>query len=104
MKEKAEKNSSSNNRHMQVAEKESINDCQMFDSRTPKNPKEWNEDRVDSKVGKAAGISRMQIYKIEKIKETADEAELKDLRAGKKTINKSYMEKKREAKQEMAWF
>ena len=101
LKEKAEENSRTS-KSLEKFHKESVkNESQTFETRTPKTKKEKNEDCVDSKVGEAAGISRMQIYKIEKIKETADDKELEELRSGKKTINKSYMEKKREAKQEV---
>ena len=70
LREEAEENSSSNNRYMQTTEKETINDWQNFASRTSQEAqKDWDNSRVNAKLGKEAGISREQVRKIKKLKD-----------------------------------
>ena len=95
LREQAVESSFSNNRYMQATEKECHNDCQNFDSRKneqgcEKDHKDWNESRVDAQVGRLAGISREQVRKIEKLKETSNDQELQALRTGKVSIHKAY--------------
>ena len=80
---------------MQDAEKESINESQNFATRINKTKKERDEDCVNAQIGDIANISREQIRKIEKLKESCSEEEIKALRSGKVKIHKKFTEKNR---------
>jgi N6-adenosine-specific RNA methylase IME4 len=100
LREEAEENSRTS-KSLEKFYKESVNnDCQNFDSRTRQEAqKDWNNSRVNAKLGKEAGISREQVRKIKKLKESCSEEEIKDLRNGSLKIHKKFTEKKRETKQ-----
>lgn len=93
LREKAEKNSFSNNRYLQAAKKEGDNECSNLNTRRNLKDKEKNERRVDAQVAKVAGIGTTQIYKIEKLKRSATPEEIEELRRGKVSIHKKYVEK-----------
>ena len=104
LREVAEENSLKNNRYIQSAEKESINDSQNFESRRNETEKEkrerYNKDCVDAQIGATARLSREQIRRIEFLKETATPEDLEELRSGEKSINEKYTKIKKEQRQE----
>lgn len=61
LREKAEKNSSDNNRYTQATKKEANNECLNLNTRGNLIDKEKNERRVDAQVARAAGIGTTQI-------------------------------------------
>jgi len=79
LREVAEENSRSKLKQFQVFDNEESTDSQRVESRKKKTRKERNDDCVDSQVGKAAGMSREQIRRIELLKETATPEEREEL-------------------------
>jgi N6-adenosine-specific RNA methylase IME4 len=101
LREEAEETSRANLVQFQVTDNQESTDCQNFDSRTAQEAqKDWNNSRVNAKLGKQAGISREQIRKIKKLKDSCNEDEIKELREGFVSINKKAIEKDRALRQE----
>lgn len=112
--ERAERNSGDHSPFSQDVDQEELNKKLLrrhnYDSveenilKTDKNNKEkhkkWNENRVDAQIANAAGVSRLQINRTEKILKKGDPEDIADLRAKKTTINKVFNKIKKKEHQE----
>ena len=107
--EKAQRNSSNNNRYIQATKREIDNECHLDDTRRnevltkEEENKKKNKNRVDSQIARDAGVSRIQIQRTEKILEKASPEEIAKLEARETTIGKVYNEiRKKEHQEELA--
>lgn len=97
---KAAKASSSNNRYMQAAEKESINDSPFLGCRTNETDSEkwkrYHDSNVATQIGNIANIGREQVRQIQKIKESIHQFKnqniLEELRKGERKVTPTYDE------------
>ena len=88
--------------------KEIFTDCREPDSRQEAQKEKqdrWNENRVNTKLAKLAGVSRDKVDKYEAIKKLGTAEDILEVKEGKKKINPTYEELKlkhraEEAKQE----
>jgi len=101
LRKRAEENSkNSKSLSLEKFHKENVkNDSQSFESRRNETEQEkrkrHNKNCVDAQIGDIANISREQVRKIEKLKESCSDEEIKDLRSGKVKIHKKFTEKER---------